>query len=77
MTLNTLRTLLVGCGLLLLAMPEEARADAADGGWEDTSGDAEDEEKEEDTGCAHLGGSVSGLSLVLGAALAFGLRRNK
>ncbi len=62
---------------LLLAAAPPAWADAADG--YDTnppadSGEA-DEDKADDKGCAHLATPVSGLSLLLGAALAFGLRR--
>jgi hypothetical protein len=65
---------------LLLAAAPPAWADAADGyGGYDTnppadSGEA-DEDKADDKGCAHLATPVSGLSLLLGAALAFGLRR--
>jgi hypothetical protein len=43
--------------------------DGADGG-EDTADDTED-----DKGCSHMATPVTGLSLIVGAALALGLRR--
>lgn len=65
---------------LYLTLAGPARADSADGyGSYDTnppadSGEADDD-KQDEKGCAHLATPVSGLSLLLGAAVAFGLRR--
>lgn len=65
-------------GPVLWVQPAVAWADVADGGGD--GGDAGDggdggEGKDDDTGCAHLASPATGLSLLLGGALAFGLRR--
>jgi hypothetical protein len=66
----------------LTAAPATAWADAADGYSDDSTGDGgdggedgDDSAEEEDKGCAHMATPVTGLSLLLGAALTFGLRR--
>jgi hypothetical protein len=63
----------------LSAAPATAWADAADGYSDDSTGDGGedggDSAEEEDKGCAHMATPVTGLSLLLGAALTFGLRR--
>ena len=69
--------------VLLVVVAPSAWADAADGyGGGDTNppvdsgvADDGDDDKNDEMGCAHLATPVSGLSLLLGAALAFGLRR--
>jgi hypothetical protein len=77
-------TLLLGLAVLgAAAAPLPAWADAADGYSDDSTGDGGgdggedggDSAEEEDKGCAHLATPATGLSLLLGAALAFGLRR--
>ena len=79
-------TLLIGLAALsAAAAPTPAWADAADGYSDDSTGDGGgdggedggDSAEEEDKGCAHMATPVTGLSLLLGAALTFGLRRRK
>jgi hypothetical protein len=67
----------LAAGPVLLMQPAVAWADVADGGGD--GGDAGDggESKDDDTGCAHLASPVTGLSLLLGGALVFGLRRQR
>jgi hypothetical protein len=55
--------------------PAVAWADVADGGGDGGDGDDGGEGKDDDTGCARLASPATGLSLLLGGALAFGLRR--
>ena len=62
-------------GPVLWLQPAVAWADVADGGGDGGDGDDGGEGKDDDTGCAHLASPATGLSLLLGGALAFGLRR--
>jgi len=64
----TLRTLALVIPLTLASAP--AWADVSDGG---DGGDTAEEE--DDKGCSQVPTPVTGLSLVIGAALALGLRR--
>ncbi len=62
---------------LSLALSAPAFADVADGtdGGEDTNSD-DDDDDDDDKGCSTTGlNPVTGASLLLGAALVFGLRR--
>jgi hypothetical protein len=61
--------------LLLPLTTTPAWADSADGTYEEPEEQSDSGEEEDDKGCSHMATPVTGLSLILGAALALGLRR--
>jgi hypothetical protein len=65
----SVRALALVIPLSLVGAP--AWADGADGTWDTDN----DKEEDDDKGCSHMATPVTGLSLILGAALALGLRR--